>query len=409
MGGNDEAVSAERGLAYLVLTLTVGVGPVTIRRAVARAFGVLGVMKFSAGDWAEIDGVGQQKAARIIADLERARREAEQVVGKCGRLGIARVTPEDAMYPILLRDLDDSPAVLYVRGTLEPRDLNAVAIVGSRGCSMYGREQATRLAGQLAGNGFTLVSGGARGIDSAAHEGALRTETGRTIAVLGCGVDVVYPPENEGLFERILERGALVSAYPPGTPAIARQFLQRNRVISGLSRGVIVVEADEKSGAMTTARCAADDHNRPVFAVPGRIDNPLSAGPHKLIREGAVLTRGMDDVLEGLGPLPDAAHRLPAGSAAKAPAGVMVEAPLDPPRSPVGGPEVAASLFAEDGLTASQGKLRSALRTRKEASADELIDLTELAAGVVSRDLTLLAIRGLVARTERQTYVWKGK
>src|SRR5439155_14814585 len=199
----------------------------------------------------------------------------------------------------------DPPAVLYVKGALEPRDLNSVAMVGSRRCSFYGREQSERFAALLAGAGITIVSGGARGIDSAAHRGAMSHPQGRTIAVLGCGVDVVYPPENANLFEEIATRGALISEYPLGTPPLKDNFPRRNRIVSGLSRGVLVVEADERSGALITTQQAIEDHSRPVFAIPGRIDNPLSAGPHTLIRDGAVLTESITQILDNLGPLPE--------------------------------------------------------------------------------------------------------
>src|SRR5262249_38618585 len=162
-------------------------------------------------------------------------------------------------------------------------------------------------AALLAGAGITVVSGGARGIDSAAHRGAMSHAQGRTIAVLGSGVDVPYPPENAKLFQEIAQRGAVISEYPLGTPPLKDNFPRRNRIISGLSRGVLVVEADERSGALITARLACDDHGRPVFALPGRVDNKMSAGPHRLIRDGATLVRSLEDIIEGLGPLPHGA------------------------------------------------------------------------------------------------------
>jgi DNA protecting protein DprA len=228
-------------------------------------------------------------------------------LAKCTELAVALLCPDDDAYPALLKEIPDPPAVLYVRGAFEPRDLNAVAIVGSRKCSYYGREQAERFAALLAGAGFSVISGGARGIDSAAHRGAMSHAHGRTIAVLGSGIDVPYPPENAPLFEEIAKRGAVVSEYPLGTPPLKDNFPRRNRIVSGMSRGVLVIEADIKSGALITARQACDDHSRPVFALPGRVDNALSDGPHLLIRDGAVLTTKLEDIIENLGPLPHGA------------------------------------------------------------------------------------------------------
>ena len=187
---------------------------------------------------------------------------------------------------------------------MQPRDLNAVGVVGSRRPSGYGKEQAERFGSLLGTAGFTVVSGGAYGIDAAAHRGALRATDGRTIAVLGSGVDVPYPPENEPLFSQISDGcGAVVSEHPLGSPPRKENFPRRNRIISGMSRGVLVVECEEKSGALITAR-QADEHNRPVFAVPGRVDNPMSGGPHALLRTGAFLAATLEDVSDNLGPLP---------------------------------------------------------------------------------------------------------
>ncbi len=245
------------------------------------------------------------KAGKIAASLRAAAGQVDAELARAAAAGATVICPDDGTYPPLLREIPDPPLVLYVRGTIEPRDLNAVAIVGSRKCSLYGREQAERFSALLAGAGFTVVSGGARGTDTAAHRGAILHPAGRTIAVLGSGVDVAYPPENAALFEQLARRGAVLSEYPMGTPPAAENFPKRNRIVSGMSRGVLVVEADERSGALITARQAADDHNRPVFALPGRVDNPLSSGPHALIRDGAVLVTKLEDILDDLGPLPD--------------------------------------------------------------------------------------------------------
>lgn len=425
---NDREVLEARRFAWLTLSLTAGLGPVTLRRAADAAFGVLGAVRMSHAMWSEVEGVGSVRASQIVRDLPRAAREARQVLAGCHELGITVLTPDDAAFPALCRDLPDSPCVLYVRGTLEPRDVNSLAIVGSRQCSHYGRDQASRLASLLAGAGMTVVSGGARGVDSAAHEGALRVANGRTLVVLGCGVDVTYPPENDGLFRRVLDsgRGALLSHYPPGTPPHSRHFPERNRLISALSRGVLVVEADLRSGSLITARLAADDHNRPVFAVPGRVDNPLSAGPHELLRQGATLVAGLDDILQSLSPLPDSAYRphrpspdpIPATDKllAKQAASQDTEAPgpanrdLGDANSDMGvancdpGDRGEADPGDQANDEAAARHILQALRQHREAPPDVLIDATGLPAQVVLQQLTLLTLRGRVKRLDAQTY-----
>lgn len=402
--GSDEKVVAARRRAYLALSLTAGLGPVTLRRAVEQVFGVLGCLKLSHAGWGEVEGIGSHRAAQIVRDLPRAMKEADQILERAERLGISVVTLEDEEYPAQLRDLTDSPVVLYVRGRLEARDLNSVAIVGSRKCSFYGRDQATRFSALLAGAGFTVVSGGARGVDSHAHEGALRTAGARTIAVLGCGVDVPYPPENRELFDQIALGGAVVSHYPPGTAPNARHFPERNRVISALSRGVLVIEADERSGSLITARIAADDHGRPVMAVPGRVDNPLSAGPHSLIRQGAALVTSLEEILEALGPLPDAAYR---------PRSHVKTVEAERTSGPQGelsfeGKARKEEQVVEVGLSAEQRKIIVALQEHREAPPDRLIETTGLPAQVVLRELTLLTLKGKVRRVDAQTYALPG-
>ena len=284
-------------LHYLRLAMTEGIGPILLGRLIEALGSAERAASATTAELRAIEGIGSTKSSKIHTSLKASFDAAEAELAKADALGIRIICPEDALYPLLLRQIPDPPAVLYVKGTLEPRDLNAFALVGSRKCSYYGREQAERFAGLLAGAGFTVVSGGARGVDSAAHRGAMRHPAGRTLAVLGCGVDQVYPPENTQLFEQIARHGAVISEYPFGTPPLAENFPRRNRIVSGMSRGVLVIEADERSGALITARQAADDHNRPVFALPGRVDNAMSAGPHKLIRDGAILASGLEDLL----------------------------------------------------------------------------------------------------------------
>lgn len=206
--------------------------------------------------------------------------------------------PADEEFPAPVRAADHMPALLHVRGTLVRADALAVAVVGARAATPYGLDVAERLAADLAARGVTIVSGLARGIDAAAHRGALRAR-GRTIAVLGCGVDVAYPPEHRALMATIAEHGAVISEFPRGTRPLAQNFPRRNRIIAGLALAVVVVEAAEKSGALGTARWAAD-LGREVMAVPGRVTGPESRGCHQLLRDGAALVESWEDVVREL-------------------------------------------------------------------------------------------------------------
>jgi DNA processing protein len=200
-------------------------------------------------------------------------------------------------YPSLLKQIPDAPVILYVKGKIPDGQMN-LAVVGSRRSSLYGQATADMISTRLAELGVTIVSGLARGIDTAAHKGALKAR-GKTIAVLGCGLLDIYPPENEMLFEEIANSGAVVSEFPLKVPPLAFNFPRRNRIISGLSLGVVVVEAALKSGALITADCALEQ-GRDVFAVPGKIDNPGSSGVHHLIKQGAKLITSVEDILEEL-------------------------------------------------------------------------------------------------------------
>jgi len=210
------------------------------------------------------------------------------------RHGVSVITCQDPLFPQYLRNIYDCPTYLYVKGSLCPDDVN-LALVGSRRASAYGRYATEKLSRELSLKGVTVVSGMARGIDTAAHKGALAVR-GRTIAVLGSGIDVVYPPENKDLYDAVAENGAVVSEFPFGTPPNAPNFPARNRIISGMSLGVVVVEASDKSGSLITARIALEQ-GREVFAIPGSIDSPGSRGTHQLIKQGATLAEGIDDIL----------------------------------------------------------------------------------------------------------------
>jgi len=227
----------------------------------------------------------------------RKKDESEKILRKVQDRGIRLVTIKDRHYPSNLKNIYDPPVVLYVKGSLSG-DENYVSVVGSRKATDYGLKTAENISSELSRLGITVVSGLARGIDSRAHIGALKLG-GRTVAVLGCGVDVVYPSENERLMEKIIDCGAVISEYVPGVPPMARNFPARNRIISGMSLGVVVIEAGKGSGSLITADFALEQ-GREVFAVPGNINSPNSSGTNRLIKDGAKIVTSVDDILEEL-------------------------------------------------------------------------------------------------------------
>ncbi|QOV88857.1 DNA-processing protein DprA [Humisphaera borealis] len=394
---------------WLQLSLTRGLGPILTSRLIALAGSAEAACDAGGTLLREVDGIGKAKADSIAASLRQASGLVAAEMDKAAAAGATVISADDAAYPILLRSIPDPPLVLYMRGDFQDRDLHAVGIVGSRKCSIYGREQAERFGALLAGAGVSVISGGARGIDSAAHRGAIAQPNGRTIAVLGSGVDVAYPPENRALFDEIAKgRGAVVSEYPMGTNPAAENFPRRNRIVSGMSRGVVVIEADERSGALITARQACDEHGRPVFAVPGRVDNPLSQGPHKLIRDGAFLCARVEDVLDNLGPLPANVH-----------------APILEQATPADAPGLFAKPQAGEDDAPTVTPLRPSPRDLPElpdrqqliidaigledCGVDKIVERTDLPPHVVLQELTFLTLRGLVKRVDGQTYVRRNR
>jgi DNA processing protein len=298
----EGTVCAERTvyvLDYLTLVMTPGVGPLTLQRLLERFDDPASVLRASPAELAEVEGIGLVGSRRI--GNREGRQEAEQILQFCGEQKIAIVLPHETEFPRLLREIPDPPPLLYVRGSLQRTDQLSVAIVGTRGASHYGRSQAERFARTLARAGLTIVSGLARGIDIAAHRGALEAE-GRTLAVLSSGVHEIYPPQHAAAAEQIMEQGALVSEMPPFSRPKRGMFPHRNRLISGLCLGTVVIEAAERSGALITARLAGEQ-GREVFAVPGLVTSPAARGCHALIRDGACLVQDPEDVLEQLGPL----------------------------------------------------------------------------------------------------------
>jgi DNA processing protein len=308
---------------------------------------------------------------RSIESLLRARREIHPAAEweKVQAAGITALTWDDTDYPVALRTIDAAPPVLYVRGRLTSQDEWAVALVGTRRASTYGREVAHVLAGELARHGVTIVSGLALGIDTVAHRAALEAG-GRTLAVLGSGLDQLYPPQNRGLAAAIAEQGAVISDYPLGTRPDANNFPPRNRIISGLSRGVVIVEAGERSGALITARFAGEQ-GRDVFAVPGSILHPGSAGCNALIQQGAAPVLSVNDVLEQLNLL-QLQERIDARSTV----------PADP-----------------------QEQQLLALLSPEPAHIDEIVRRAGLPPAAVSGLLTVMELKGLVRQVAAMTYV----
>ncbi len=352
--------------AYLRLHLADGLGSVRFGKLL-NAFGdVASAATASETQLKKVDGIGAKTAAAIAAVTEE---RIDTELSEIDRCGVSLLTLGDPAYPAALKNIYYPPPVLYVRGELCDTDSVAMAVVGSRRCTHYGLEQAERF-GQLLGRaGFTVVSGGARGIDTAAHRGCLAAG-GRTIAVMGCGLGKIYPPENEKLFDKIVAdgRGALVSELPMTAEIRGANFPKRNRIISGLSLGALIVEAARRSGSLITAR-TADEQGRVVFAIPGRVDSPLSQGTNELIRDGVILAQNLEDILEHLGPV-----------------GEMM-APADEPAAPV----------TPADLPPDEAKLLETL-TAESLSLDDLVRRTGIDSGPAASAMTMLVIKGLVAQ-----------
>ena len=280
---------------WIGFNLVKGIGPAKVRRLLDH-FGDLAVAWSAGADELRAAGLDQRSLESLLA--ARSGIDLDNVLQRVEAMGVQVLTWESPEYPRNLISIEHPPPVLYVRGTLTPADEWAVAMVGTRRATAYGREAARELASGLAANGVTVVSGLARGVDAAAHRAALDAG-GRTLAVLGSGPDQIYPPENRSLAEAIVKSGALITDYAPGTPPESGNFPPRNRIISGLSKAVIIVEAGEDSGALITADYAAEQ-GRDVFAVPGSIFQRSSRGTNKLIQQGAQPVLGAGDVLEEL-------------------------------------------------------------------------------------------------------------
>lgn len=361
--------------AALVLNMTHGLGSRSFIKLHEYFGSAEAILRASRKDLEKVPGLKRDLPGRIVETRKTAVTEQEIALAEQHEARIVPFWSDE--YPESLRHIHTPPILLYVKGEIRKTDALAVGIVGARRCSLYGRNQAERIAFELAARGFCIVSGMARGIDGAAHNGALKAG-GRTIAVFGTGLATIYPREHGKLAERICENGALVSEFSMMTPADGRNFPPRNRIVSGLSMGVVVVEASRKSGSLITAAWAREQ-GREVFAVPGKIDSPLSMGPHGLIQDGAKLVAGVADIINELGE---------AGSK------------LD-------GKEAQQTLFEKqiEGLNEREKMIADILERDEAKGIDEIADEAKLPVSTVMSTLTVLQIRKVVTDTGGKRFV----
>ena len=340
-------------LEWLAIALTPGLGPTKARKLVEHFGGTEAVFEASL---TELESTGIQAVSAQSIATGKSAELAREEIARAAAAGATLISLEDACYPPRLKEIYDPPLALYVRGNPEVLLQPGIAMVGTRHPTPYGSGMAERLGCDLAAQGLVIISGLARGVDTASHRGAISAK-GKTIAVFGTGVDVIYPKDNSRLAEQILALGgALISEFPLGTFAAPQNFPIRNRILSGMSVGVLVVEAAEYSGTRITARCALEQ-NRDVFAVPGNVTNKNSWGPNTLIKQGAKLVATWEDVWEDLPP--------------------EVKLALTPAVSPESRGASSASLFPDEGLPPHEKRILSLLKADEAAHIDELVERLE--------------------------------
>ena len=375
--------SESLALQWLALSLTPGLGPKRGRSLVEHLGGVQNVFKASL---TELEAAGIQAASAQSLGTGLSMELAHDELARATAAGVSVVCLDDSSYPAQLRQIYDPPLVLYVRGNVDAIGQPGVAVVGTRHPTPYGLGMAERLACDLAVRGLVIFSGLARGVDAAAHRGAINAK-GRTVAVFGTGVDVLYPKENTRLTEQMLNLGgALISEFPMNTFAAPQNFPIRNRIISGISIGVLVVEAAEYSGTRITSRCALEQ-NREVFAVPGNVTNKNSWGPNTLIKQGAKLTATWEDVWEELPP--------------------QVRLALTPATSDESQAGEAASLFGETELPPHERKILKLLKADEATHIDEIVESLEadLSSSEIFAALFELELAGKVKQMPGKNFV----
>jgi len=362
--------------ALLTLTHVSKIGPVTVRRLLEYFPSAADALSASPNELAQIKGIGPGLATILASATKEI--DLKAITAQMKQLGLRYIIPTDDEYPAALREIYDPPFGLFIRGDIKPCDAHGIAVVGSRRCTHYGLKATKNLCGQMARAGLTVLSGFARGIDTAAHKAAIDAG-GRTIAVLGSGLGNLYPPENKALADRIIAegKGAILSEFPIHMAPNKQSFPLRNRIVSGMSKGILVVECPAWSGAMITANLAADQ-GRTVYAVPGPIDHPSSAGCHKLIKDGATLASSADDILDDL-------------------------EMLLPPGQDFNRGELPAAAPPKD-LPADAAKIYAILDSL-EQQVDDIIEKTKLPAAIVTTELMRLEMLHLTKQLPGRRFV----
>lgn len=336
------------------------------------------IYKADLGEISLIEGISEKHIEKL---RNKNLKRAEEIMEECSALNIDILTIYDDKYPETLRNISDPPVLLYVKGRFPVMEkIPAIGIVGSRKPSIYGAKMAEKIAEGLGNRGFIIVSGMARGIDTCAHKGAIKAET-LTIAVLGCGVDVLYPPENGGIKDLIEQNGAVISEFAPGTSPLPTHFPVRNRIVSGMSQSVLVVEGKASSGSTITANLAKDQ-GKEVFCLPGNVDNPLSSSSHKLIRDGARLVTCADDIIMDLGYM-------------------LVEE--NPENSMENNQERMNLIFGK--LTADQRKIAEVLDSNTPMHIDEICFKSGVEIAVANQCLFMLELSGTVKQMPGKQYI----
>jgi DNA processing protein len=370
-------------LEWLAISLTPGLGPTRARKLVEHFGSAEAVLRASL---TELESTGIQAVSAQSLATGKSAELAREEIARAAAADVTMVSLDDPSYPPRLKEIYDPPPVLRVRGSPEILTRPGIAMVGTRHPTPYGSGMAERLGCDLAAQGLVIISGMARGVDTASHRGAISAK-GKTIAVFGTGVDVIYPKENSRLSEQILALdGALISEFPLGTFAAPQNFPIRNRIISGMSVGVLVLEAAEYSGTRITARCALEQ-NRDVFAVPGNVTNKNSWGPNTLIKQGAKLVATWEDVWEDLPP--------------------EVRLALTPPAAPESPGSSSASLFPDEGLPPHEKRILSLLKADESTHIDEIVESLEnqLSSSEIFAALFELELAGKIRQMPGKNFV----